>query len=83
MNIRVWVTDVWDNLDLKVSEDHTFAQVKREGLQQALNGAADPGQYEVKFRGALVRDESLTLGAAAVPNGAPMIILPTVRRPVT
>jgi len=83
MKVRVWVTDVWDHLDLTVLPNQTFADVKVGGLAQALGARADPGAYEVKYRGALVTDEGQTLAAAAVPDGAPLIILPIHRRQVS
>jgi hypothetical protein len=83
VKIRVWVSDVWDNLEMDVDGSQTFAQVKSEGLLRSVGESADPDDYEVKFRGALVKDEAQTLDAAKIPDGAPMIILASARRPVT
>lgn len=82
MKIRVWVTDVWDAVELPVTSDHTFAQVKAESLRLATGRAVDPKGYELKFRGAQVLDEAQTLQALDVPDGAPMIVLPARRQPV-
>ena len=38
--------------------------------------------YIVKFRGALVLDESVSLGALGAGPNAPFIVLPAHRRPV-
>ncbi len=80
--VRVWVTDVWDAVELPVTPGHTFAQVKAASLEEAMGRRVDPSDYALKFRGAAVPDESETLEAAGVPNGAPMIVIPAHRRPV-
>jgi hypothetical protein len=83
LTVRVWVPDVWDNLVLPVSTADTFGDIKARGLTQAT-GRAHPAaaEYLIKYRGALVTDETRTLGDLEVPDGAPMIILPAHRRPV-
>ncbi len=82
MTVRVWVTDVWDNADVSVAPEDTVATVKVRSLEQITGRTADPTTYQVKFRGALVTDESQTLAALGVPDGAPLIVLPASRRPV-
>ncbi len=82
MNVRVQVIDVWDTIEISVTGDITFADLKATSLDQALRRAVDPSTYAIKFRGALVTDEDQTLGAADVPDGAPMIVLPVHRQPV-
>ncbi len=81
--VRVMVTPVWDQVFLPVDSDTTVAQLKRDALQAALKrSGVDPAAYVVKFRGAQVLDESVTLGRlGAVPN-APFIVLPARRQPV-
>ena len=82
MNVRVQVTDVWDTIEVPVTRDETFADLKATCLDQAMGRSVDPSNYAIKFRGALVIDEGQTLGAADVPDGAPMIVLPAHRQPV-
>ena len=82
LTVRVWVPDVWDIVDLPVTPDHTVARMKSEALRRAVGGQADPAQFIVKYRGALVLDESRPLAALNLPDHAPMIILPARRRPV-
>ncbi len=82
MNVRVQVMDVWDTIEVPVTRDVTFADLKATCLDQALGRAVDPSAYAIKFRGALVTDEDRTLGAADVPDGAPMIVLLVHRQPV-
>lgn len=81
--VRVMVTPVWDQVFLPVESDTTVARLKRDALQAALKRSTiDFDAYIVKFRGARVLDESLTLGPlGAVPN-APFIVLPARRQPV-
>ena len=54
---------------------------ENRALRRALT-RADVDAHQVKFRGALVLDESRTLGDLGVPDGAPLIVLPARRRPV-
>ncbi len=82
MTVRVWVTDVWDNANVSVAPEDTVGTVKVRSLEQITGRTADPTTYQVKFRGALVTDESQTLAALGVPDGAPLIVLPASRRPV-
>jgi hypothetical protein len=81
--VRVMVTPVWDHVFLPVDPDTTAARLKRDALQAALKRTGiDPDAYVIKFRGAQVLDESVTLAAlGAVPN-APFIVLPARRQPV-
>jgi hypothetical protein len=81
--VRVMVTDVWDQVFLAVGPDTTVADLKRQALAQALKrGDVDVREYIVKFRGALVLDESTTLAALGAGANAPFIVLPARRQPV-
>ena len=81
--VRVMVTPTWEHVAVQVDDTTTVAQLKREALRTALKRAPeDEHAYVVKFRGAAVLDESMTLRAlGAVPN-APFIVLPGRRQPV-
>ena len=81
--VRVMVTPAWETVSLQVDDTTTVAQLKREALRAALKRAPlGEQEYIVKFRGAAVLDESVTLRAlGAVPN-APFIVLPGRRQPV-
>jgi hypothetical protein len=72
---------VWDVVALAARPEMTVAEVKAAALARAIGGRIDPQSYEVKYRGAAV-DDARTLGDLAVPDGAPMIVLPARRRPV-
>lgn len=82
MTVRIWVTDVWDNAAVLVAPEDSVAAVKARALEQITGRSADTAKYQLKFRGALVTDESQTLTELGVPDGAPLIILPASRRPV-
>lgn len=80
--VRVMVMPAWDHVAIQADETTTVAQLKRDALGAALKTAADAQQYVVKFRGASVLDESLTLRALGAGANAPFIVLPARRQPV-
>jgi hypothetical protein len=81
--VRVMVTPVWDHVALQVDDQATVAQLKRDALRTALRRAdVDEQDYVVKFRGAAVLDESVTLGALGARPNVPFIVLPARRQPV-
>ena len=81
--VRVMVTDAWDQVFLAVGPETTVAELKRQALTRALRRATlSDDQYIVKFRGALVQDESVTLTALGAGANAPFIVLPGRRLPV-
>ena len=80
-SVRVWVTSVWDTVTLEVDVDWSVASVKEAALRGATAKTFDPDDFIVKFRGAEVFDEGQSLGALGVPDGAPMIVLPSRRQP--
>lgn len=81
--VRVMVTDAWDQVFLAVGPETTVADLKRQALTRALKRTALPtGGYMVKFRGAAVSDESITLSALGAGANAPFIVLPARRRAV-
>lgn len=82
MTVRVTVSDAWDQVVLTVSPDATVAQVKREALARALGRPAAPEDYVIKYRGALVLDESQTPADLGAGANAPFIVFPARRRPV-
>ena len=82
LRLRVHVEDVWDTVEINAIPDWTIKLVKEEALDRATNGTADPSEYGVKFRGALVLDETRSLADLNVPDRAALIVLATRRRPV-
>jgi len=84
LTVRVWVPDVWEVVSLEATPTTTFSDIKTRALQQAVGTGqrADATQFLVKYRGALITDETQPLGAFQVPDRAPMIVIPAHRRPV-
>ena len=78
--VRVMVLDAWDHVSVQVGPDTTVAELKREALTRARGVPPARDDYEVKFRGALVQDEQLTLGALGAGPNAALIVLPDHRR---
>jgi hypothetical protein len=80
--VRVMVTTAWEQVPVQVDDTTTAAQLKHQALKAALKTTENEQAFVVKFRGALVLDESTTMRAlGAVPN-APFIVLPGRRQPV-
>jgi len=80
--VRVMVTPAWEQVAVQVDDTTTAAQLKHQALKAALKTTENEQAFIVKFRGALVLDESATMRAlGAVPN-APFIVLPARRQPV-
>lgn len=80
--VRVMVTTAWDTLDLSLDPATTVAEMKRAALRQAVGETAEVDDYVVKYRGARVLDEAVTLAGLAVPSQAPFVVLPGRRQPV-
>ena len=81
--VRVMVTDAWDQVFLAVGPETIVSELKRQALTRALRRAPLPAdQYVVKFRGALVQDENVTLASLGAGANAPFIVLPGRRYPV-
>ena len=82
LRARVFVTDVWDTVNLDLAPDTTVAELKRRALREALRREPNGDDYQVKFQGALVMDERCTLQILGARDGAPFIVLPARRVPV-
>lgn len=80
--VRVMVTPAWEHVPIQVDENTTVAQLKRDALRAALKTTENRDEYIVKFRGAAVLDESVTLRVLGVVPNAPFIVLPGRRQPV-
>jgi hypothetical protein len=80
--VRVTVTDAWDEVTLALGPADTVADLKQEALRRVLGRAVASEEYIVKFRGALVLDESQTPAALGAGPNSPFIVLPARRRPV-
>jgi hypothetical protein len=81
--VRVTVTDAWDVIELAVTDATTVAELKRRALDEAMGpGVTDPAAYLVKFRGAAVLDEQMSVSALGAGPNVPFIVLPRRRQPV-
>ncbi len=80
--LRVLVHESWDDVSLEVGPDTTVGDLKRQALA-TTHAARDADAYEVKFRGALIGDESQTLAAVGVVPNVQLIILSKRRQPVS
>lgn len=80
--VRVTVGDTWTSAPIETSADVPIATVKVRALAGAHIPASDAPAYELKFGGALVRDETRTLGELGVRSGASLVVLSRRRRPV-
>jgi hypothetical protein len=79
--LRVMVEDVWNEVFLELPDELPVSEVKRQALE-LTRVQGNPSDYVLKFRGAEVSDESVSLAKAGlVPNGA-LIVLARRRRPV-
>ena len=72
-DLRVRVSEAWSDVELPWSAGLTANELKLRSLI-ASNLPDDPAGYEVKFRGALVLDETRTMGDLKVPAGAGLIV---------
>ncbi len=82
LRVRVSVPDVWDIVEVAAAPEWSVRRLKRAALALATGRTLNPDQYVVKYRGALVTDESETLGALKVADRASLIVVSARRRPV-
>lgn len=80
--LKVTLGDTWRPLQFTASAEDTIAQVKARTLAAESVPPERAAEYEVKFGGALVRDESQSLAAARIPDGAALVVLARRRRAV-
>ncbi|MFL5403611.1 MAG: hypothetical protein ACJ8BF_12410 [Gemmatimonadales bacterium] len=79
--VRVTVEDVWDEVFLELPGEAPVSEVKRQALD-LTRVRRDPSEFVVKYRGAELADESLSLSRAGVVPNAALIVLSRRRRPV-
>ncbi|MFI5211044.1 MAG: hypothetical protein ACHQ2E_11410 [Gemmatimonadales bacterium] len=78
--VRVMVESAWDQVTLDLPATTTMAELKRRALAMTHAGG-EAGEYQVKYRGALVTDEARSLAEQGVVGNANLIVLPRRRRP--
>jgi hypothetical protein len=82
MPVKVTVADNWETFAFDAAADQTVAGIKAKALTLSRIATDRFANYEVKFGGAAVRDESRTMGALGVKDGSAFIILSKRRRAV-
>jgi hypothetical protein len=82
LRVRVTVADAWITVPVEAPASTSVATVKSRALAAARLDGSRSRDYEVKYGGGPVIDESLSLGALGIPDGAALIVLARRRRPV-
>jgi len=81
LQVRVMVEDVWDEVALEVPASTAIATLKAAALE--ATGVHEPaGDFEAKFRGALLMDEDRSVADVGMVKGSSIILVPRRRRPV-
>lgn len=75
------VHDAWDTVVMPWDGSQTLADIKR-GALETTRVTAPAEDFVLKYRGAALPDESLTVNEAAIPEDASLIALRHRRRPV-
>ena len=82
LQLRVTFGDNWMVRSLASRADESVSAIKARLLQSFSVAADKAADYEVKHGGVPVRDESRSLSALGIKNGAALIVLARRRRPV-
>lgn len=80
--LTVTMGDQWAPLHLTALASDKVGDVKGRALAALHVDGSQRDRYEVKFGGALVRNEAATLAACCVGDGAALVVLAKRRRPV-
>jgi hypothetical protein len=80
--VRVTLADTWETHTIVAGASESVGAVKRIALATAHIDPARASRYDVKFGGALVRDESTSLAALGAQAGTSLVVLSRRRRPV-
>jgi len=79
--VRVMVEDAWDEVRLELPGATPLSELKRQALEMT-HVTRDPSDYLLKYRGAVLEDESRSLAQAGLVQNGALIVLPRRRRPV-
>jgi len=79
--IRVQAAEVHDAVRVACAPASRVADIKREVMRVLLPDVSALDGYLVKFRGAEVRDEGITLGGLGVQDASLMFLTSRTRRP--
>jgi hypothetical protein len=79
--VRITVHEAWDEVALPWQADASLQSLKEAALE--LTRASGPSDaHVIKFNGAELRNESVTLAEAGIPENGALIVLRRRRRPV-
>jgi hypothetical protein len=81
MPVRIMVHDAWDEVELDFAATRSIAEAKQRALE-LTHVDQPPDLFEVKYRGASILDESISLHDAGVVPNAGLIVLRRRRSPV-
>ncbi len=81
LSLRVTVADGWRTVAVRLPADRSAGEAKRLALEGAGLDPRQADAYELKFGGGHLADAE-PLGAAGVPDGAALVVLPLRRRAV-
>ncbi len=79
--VRIMVYEAWDEVRLEFPATTSVADAKRRALE-LTHVDQPPDIFEVKYLGALILDESISLRDAGIVPNAGLIVLRSRRRPV-
>ncbi len=80
--IRVQAAEVHDAVRVACSPDSRVTEIKREAMRVLLPDVSALEGYLVKFRGAEVRDEGISLGDLGAQDASLLFIASRTRRPL-
>lgn len=78
--VRIMVLDTWDEFSVTLPSGTPVDQLKSQALL-AARVRRPPEEYLVKYRGAEVPEQGLTLGAAGIVPNAGLIVMSRRRLP--
>ena len=82
LQVRVTLADTWITRSMDAKADESVRSVKARLLEANRIPGDLANGYEVKHGGVPVKDESRSLSALGIKNGAALIVLSKRRRPV-
>jgi hypothetical protein len=82
ITIRVQLAEAWDAARVQVAPDESVSTVKARALEVLDPAAASADEYDITNRGIKIWNESQSLAAAGVVDGATLLIEFRHRRPV-
>lgn len=79
--VRVTVLDTWDEIALALTPETPVGELKARALH-ASRVTRPPAEYQVKYLGAELGDETVSVADAGIVPNAALIVLARRRRPV-